>query len=93
MNLHLRSTYYCMPSAVPALGIQGAIKRNKEPCSCGACVSVEEDRQETRDNKEVNYIPVRRGSVLQEKKKKMKEVQLLLLLLSHFSRVRLCATP
>ena len=69
MNLHLRSTYYCMPSAVPALGIQGAIKRNKEPCSCGACVSVEEDRQETRDNKEVNYIPVRRGSVLQEKKK------------------------
>lgn len=40
----------------PALGIQGAIKRNKEPCSCGACVSVEEDRQETRDNEEVNYI-------------------------------------
>ena len=41
---------------VQALGIQGAVKRNKDPCSCGACVLVEEDRQETRDNKEVNYI-------------------------------------
>lgn len=48
MNLHLWSTY-CVSSAVLGLEDSGVIKRNKDPCSCGACGLVEEGRQETRD--------------------------------------------